>query len=448
MNLKYTSTLILFFILIGFNGTGQIESEIPEVPFYFKKELNNGLKFHGNSEREEFRTVENKSFEESTTGAVSYQFNSGFWNYMDYKQDELGINLEAGPYGGFGNWYDDFGVETIDADHSFYGLRINGWVDYFQRYYFDKRNYTIVDVNIWGRYDLFSQHSSGISTDSVGRVSDFDETTNESKFRYGFEAKAGWGFGRLNVVNNYMLADYILRNSYPGRNFAEAEIWALAKEIQVIKSDRNMREGHNEAEEVKRVLEGIKEKFFLAEPEGMEEIWPMGEFFPRFHGKRLEIGPFFNYFNREPDFIYGGYVQFEHSKYCQVKWNRDIGLALRYNRYKKPDEDIEESDPNQGLTPDLETRDWLSGEIKLGWSYYPNLKRQFDFGVKYIPGVDANNFEELGGFNHAFIPYVGYFSQINNRSRINLAFEYRITSDEKLMLPGPELVLSFYRSRY
>jgi len=86
--------------------------------------------------------------------------------------------------------------------------------------------------------------------------------------------------------------------------------------------------------------------------------------------------------------------------------------------------------------------------INIGWSFFPDLKQQIDFGVKYVPGVELNNFTDLGNFNHGLIPYLGYFSQINSKSRIYLSFAYRISADEKLMIPGPEFSLAFYRSRY
>ena len=87
-------------------------------------------------------------------------------------------------------------------------------------------------------------------------------------------------------------------------------------------------------------------------------------------------------------------------------------------------------------------------ELNIGWSYFPNLKKQIDFGVKYVPGVSLNCSSNTGDFNHGLVPDIGYFSQINSKSRVNFAFAYRISQDEKLMLPGPEFSLSFYRSRY
>ena len=95
-----------------------------------------------------------------------------------------------------------------------------------------------------------------------------------------------------------------------------------------------------------------------------------GEFEPRYEGQRFEFGPFFQYYNQEPDFVYGGYLQYENSKYKNLKWNRNISANLSYNRYK--------------------TQDWATAEINIGWSYYSNLQNQFDFGIRYNPGIELD----------------------------------------------------------
>ena len=38
----------------------------------------------------------------------------------------------------------------------------------------------------------------------------------------------------------------------------------------------------------------------------------------------------------------------------------------------------------------------MMGELNLGWSYYSELKSQFDFGVKYVPGIELNGFNDVG----------------------------------------------------
>jgi hypothetical protein len=225
-----------------------------------------------------------------------------------------------------------------------------------------------------------------------------------------------------------MLAEYILKKYYAGRVFSEEEIRKVTQEIYLIKSERDIIGGHNTEVESQLVGDFLSEKLLLRTPEDVEADWELGEFSPRVQGNRVELGPFFRYYNREPDFIYGGYIQYDHAKYCTVKWNRNFGVGLKYNRYKKDD--------------------WMNAEINLGWSYFPDLKRRLSIGIKYVPGIELNDFSELGEFSHGVIPSIGYFSQINSKSRVNFTFAYRISEDEKLMLPGPEFSLSVYRSRY
>ena len=100
----------------------------------------------------------------------------------------------------------------------------------------------------------------------------------------------------------------------------------------------------------------------------------------------------------------------------QELWSR-----FEYSRYKLKGNDpfIDDVQTESPLNEQFEGQDWVNAEINIGWSYFPDLKRQLDFGVKYIPGVELNNFSELGEFNHGLVPYVGYFSQINSKSRVN-----------------------------
>jgi hypothetical protein len=76
------------------------------------------------------------------------------------------------------------------------------------------------------------------------------------------------------------------------------------------------------------------------------------------------------------------------------------------------------------------------------------LKSQFDFGMKYIPGIALNGSGNDGELNNGFIPYLGYFTQIDSKSRVDIKLAYRFSEDEKLMLSGPEVSVSVYRSRY
>jgi len=406
----------------------QEESDYSEAFFYKKKELNTGVFFYGNGEREELRTDFSKTFDEINFTSGAFQFKNSYWNFLDYKQDFLEFVFEVGPFYGAGNWMDSSFVENIQADQTQIGVRANVSVDYSSRYYYNERNYTIVEVGGWASYGWFNQNSDGNSIDSNSVVTVFDDSSNNSKFRYGFEAKAGWGWGRLNPMNNFMLAQHILEKYYAGRIFSENEVKIIAAEIYKIKYEREIVIGHNKESEAQLVGDFLNEKMLLTHPEDLKTDWELAEFMPRLQGSRIETGPFFKYFNREPDFVYGAYIQYKNAKYKTLKWNRNFSTSVNYNRYKK--------------------HDWILAEFKIGWSYFPDLKKQYDFGVKYVPGVELNNFSNVGEFNQAVVPYVGYFSQINSKSRVNFSFAYRISQDEKIMLSGPEFSLAVYWSRY
>jgi len=423
--------LILFMLLLtsGISSvTAQIDFNNYETFFYTKKELNLGAVYYSDNEREELRTDESRQYEKLSTGTAKFQFKNQFWNYLNYKQEQIVFNFEAGPLWGSGNWIDSSSVENEVADHKILGLRTNAFVGYLSRFYYTNRNFTLVQLNANANYDLYQQHSEGTATTSGGSETNIDEKTGVSKFKYGFLAKAGWGIGRLNPVNNYMIADYLLSKYYKGRTFSTNEIIALSKQIANVKYQRDIISGHDTELESKQIQYYLNQKLLLTLPENIEEEWVYGEFLPRYNGTKVEFGPFFNYYNREPDFIYGAYFLFENAKYRNYKWNRNFKAGVNYNRYKRDD--------------------WMLGEINLGWSYFIKLKSQFDFGFKYIPGVQLNSFEDIGKVNHGFVPYLSYFSQLNSKARINLAFAWRISEDESLMLPGPEFSLSVYRSRY
>lgn len=407
---------------------GQYQGNKSEVYFYEKNELNFGLQYEANSEREQLLTDFTKEYEEMATGFVKFQFKNNYWNFLDSKQEHIKFNFEVGPLWGNGNWMDSTQVENIEADHKVFGLRTNASIDYLQRYYYSNKNYTLVQVDGWARYDIYQQNSKGSSTDSNDVVTFFDEKTNESELRYGFQAKAGWGWGRLNPMNHYMVAEYLLNKYYEGRNFSEEEIRKFADVIAELKHQRNLKTEHKIDVEAGQIKEFLNKKMLLTVPDNLDADWQGGEFLPRYNGERVEGGPFFQYYNREPDFVYGGYIQYENSKYSSYKWNRNFSANLNYNRYKK--------------------QDWILAELDFGWSYFPDLKNQWDFGLRYIPGIVVNGFKNMESLNHGFIPYLGYFSQINAKTRVNIAMALRISEDEKILLPGPEFSISIYRSRY
>ena len=429
---KYTDVAIygIILILLIFStkiGFAQYKFKNTEVFEFQKKEFNWGLHYNADTEREETRSKLWREYEELNTGAIKFQANSRFWNFLDYKQERIAFNIEAGPLWGKGSWIDSSSVANIEADQKIAGLRTYASASYSSRFYYNNKNYTLVQINGWGRYDLYNQNSTGISTDSDNVVTDFEEKTTKDKFRFNVSARAGWGIGRLNPMNNFMIADYLLKKYYGNTTFSQKEIAMLANEISKIKNQRNINTGHKTDKETEQIQEYINQKMFQMAATGIEEDWKAGEFAPRLSGNRVEFGPFFTYYNREPDFIYGGYLLFNHAKYCNVKWNRNFSAGINYNAYKK--------------------QDWILAELNLGWSYFIKLKSQFDFGFKYIPGIALKG-SENSSFNNGFVPYLGYFTQIDSKNRIDIKLAYRFSEDEKLMLPGPEVSVSVYRSRY
>jgi hypothetical protein len=202
----------------------------------------------------------------------------------------------------------------------------------------------------------------------------------------------------------------------------------LADEIGRIKTRRNSKFAHNVKTESDSLNQFIQRKFLLTNIEHLEGDFELGEFLPRFDGSRVEAGPFFNYYNREPDFIYGAYFDFINEKYKSYQWNRNFGAAVKYNHYKK--------------------QDWVLAEINVGASYYRGLRCRFDFGVKYIPGIVINDVDDVEPIVHNFVPYLGYFTQLNQKIRMEANASLRITNDEQFMTAGPEFSFKFYRSNY
>ncbi|MCY1721673.1 hypothetical protein OU798_15060 [Prolixibacteraceae bacterium Z1-6] len=429
---KQTSNLLnfIFFILIISGGTlkAQDNSINNSVVSFKKRELMSGFVFDVSKEREELLTDETKFDEDRTLLNAKFRFENQFWNLLDYKQEQINYAFEIGPFGGYGDWVDSSYIGNTVADHSFFGMRASANIDYSNRQYYDVKNYTLLEVGAWGRYDVYQQNSKGTSTDSMGVVTDFDNSDFENRFRYGFQAKAGWGVGRLSPMNHLMTAHYLLEKYYPGRIFSDYEIAQFAQVIANIKHNRDIKTEHVAEKEMQLVTDFIRNTLMLASPEAMAAEWMYSEFDPRMEGSRFEMGPFFKYYNQEPDFVYGGFVQYENAKYKNVSWNRNISVSLNYNRYKK--------------------QDWMLAEVNVGWSYYSKLKNQFDFGVRYVPAIEINGFEDVGSLSHNFVPYLSYFSQLNPKSRVRMDFSWRFADTDQFVLPGPEFSLAIYRSKY
>lgn len=415
-----------------------------EVVSYKKREINTGFVLEVSRELEELLSADTKFEDERTLLNGKFRFQNLYWNLQDYKQERLNLSLEFGPMGGFGDIIDSTNVESIVADQDFYGIRTALNIDYLYRYYYDAKSYTFFDVSAWGRYDFYKENLDGTSTDSLGVVSAVNESDTKDRLRYGINAKVGWGTGRLSPMNHLMTAHYLLEKYYPGRLFSDYEIAKFAQAIARIKNSRNHKEGHNLDREMEELANFVTTNFVLASPESMSIEWEFAEFAPRFQGNKFEIGPHFKYYNKEPDFLYGGFVQYNNAKYVNVKWNRNISTNVTYERYTRQDWELDDD----GISNNNKSQDWLKAEFDLGWSYYPNLKTQFDFGVRYVPGVEMSNYDDLGSIGHSAIPYIGYFTQLNSKSRVKLDFAWRFADNEQFILPGPEFSLAIYRSKY
>jgi hypothetical protein len=422
--------IIVLLVLLFFSESGfsQPNRDSTSLNFFIKKELNTGVVFSFDAEREEFRTDKTRNFEEIAKGFARFRWETRNWIFLPYRQETWNILFEAGPWYGKGNWIDSTKIQAIDAEQKLTGLQGNVQANYTSRFYFDRKNYTVVSVNAWGRYGLFRRNAEGFQTDSNQVTIPYNEQSEHSKLRYGFQAKAGWGMGRLNIVNHYMTAEWLLKKHYPGRLFSAAEILKVTREIARIKHQRNARAGHSSENEWEQLGQFLKNELMLKSPEMNGSDWELTEFRPRLDGSRIEFGPFFNYFNREPDFVYGGYFRFENHNYCSQNRNRNLSASLSYNGYKR--------------------KDWILLETDLGWSFYPNLKTEYGFGLKYISGMVVDGLDDLDPVRHNFVPYLEYFSQVNKKYRIETALAWRIAPNDQFMMPGPEVSVSVYRSRY
>ncbi|MBW6535471.1 MAG: hypothetical protein K0B11_10710 [Mariniphaga sp.] len=423
-----TGSFLLVLFFFSEKGFSQPHSDSISQSFFIKKELNTGVVFSFGAEREELRTDKTRNFEEIKKGFAGFRWENRNWIFLPYRQETWNISLGAGPIYGKGDWIDSAKVQVIDTEQKMTGIQGNVQANYLARFYFDQKNYTLVGVNAWGRYGMFRRNAEGFQTDSNQVTIPYNEKTEHSKLRYGFQAKAGWGMGRLNIVNHYMTAEWLLEKHYPGRLFSVEEIMKVAREIGRIKHQRNASAGNSLENEWEQLSEYLKTQLFLKNPGSVVSDWGSTEFRPRLDGSRFEFGPFFNYFNREPDFVYGGYIKFENHKYCSLNRNRNLSARLSYNGYKR--------------------KDWILLETDLGWSFYPNLKTEYGFGLKYMPGMVVDGFDDIGPVRHNFVPYLEYFSQVNTKYRIETALAWRIVSNDQFMLPGPELNVSVYRSRY
>lgn len=431
---KYTPFLFLMILFSGLIITNStfaqdlFKLDSTHQYFYIKKEIDKGLFSNGQNERESLISDNLDYSEKLYTGYAGFQLKGQVWNFLQDKQEMMNLSVNVGPFLGSGTGFEINPTEIIKANKQRYGLRAGIEGNYESRFYYDQKTYTLVQVNAWGRNDVFWQNSVGNRVDTNQVMTDYNNDEFLDHFRYGFQAKGGWGFGRLKPMNHYMVSDYIFSKFYPQRLFSEIEKGNLANLIGAIKQRREPGVERESAEELRELKEFLRKNMLLEPPNFSENEWLMGEFLPRYDGSRLELGPFFNYYNREPDFYYGGFLQYRNDKYQNFRWNRNISLQASYSHYKK--------------------NDWASIVADFGYSYYPNLKTQFSFGLKYMPGIVIYSLQNMEPVKHNFIPYIEYFTQVNEKSRVNLTFAWHIADGEEFLMPGPEFTLSLYRSSY
>ena len=398
---------------------------------FIKTELNSGFLFFRNNNREALITDRSEhSFERADYNAdYFYGFNS--WAYKKETQAEFSILSGVGFLSGKGTSMRTDNLNNIKLDDKIFGLNLFMDFNYASRFYFDEKNFTIVEAKGFGRVEKIRKHSEGFNIPSYGHFISplpHEEKILDNRLRYGVHGRAGWGTGKMAPANYYMLADYIFDKYYNGQLFSETEKKQLATIIARVKNNRSVKTGHSEEAEIKQFKEAAGKKLLIRLPEGIEEIWGMGEFSPRLDGTRFEVGPFFSYYNREPDFIYGGYVKFEKKKYCNLSGNLNFTTELSYNRYKK--------------------RDWVKWETGLFYDFYPNLRTKYSFGLTYIPVLIVNDFNDIEPVQHVLIPSFSCYSQVNEKLRASLSFLYRIADENDFFMEGPEFSLAIYRSRY
>lgn len=424
---QLSAVVFLISMLIApISGWAQLHKIQTDKLEFKRHEINWGLNYSAKNERESWKTDDAKYYEEMSSNSVNLLLENKFWDFSEDRQRQFFVSAKAGPLWGKGNWNDSSYIEEIDAEHRLNGMRAAISADYSLRYYYSNRNYTLLHVYATAQYDWYSQTSEGTVIDSNSVVSDYIDDSKGDKLKTGINARAGWGLGRLAVVNHFMAAEFLLKKYYPERDFSQDEIMLLAGEIARLKNNRDPLISHQPEIEIEQLETFLNQKMILTPERITVKDWESGEFLPRYSGSRVEFGPFFQYFNREPDFVYGGYLTFENARYCNMKWNRNFSAAINYNAYKH--------------------NDWVLGEINLGWSYFQQMQSQWDLGLKYIPGLEIGNEKAL--FYQGVVPYFSWFTQLNSKNRIDMSLAWRITSDEKLMLPGPEISVSVYRSRY
>lgn len=426
---RLISGLLALLPLAALASNQFIPDKVSSLRFY-KTELNSGFSFYKNDTRESFIT-DLSNFTENRSNYGADYFYSLNWFGLDNKKQEISkILIGIGPVYATGN--STFSEQLIarSADNRIFGATLSGKIDFSGRYYYEGNSYALVEAAGFGKIEKLQINSKGYEANLVSsaQATRFEENFLDNRLRYGIKTKAGWGIGQPEVANHLMEAEYILNSFYKGRLFSPGEKNELADKIGRIKNSRKLQAAHNTEKEAEEVARFLNSNLLLTIPGELVETWKYGEFSPRFDGNRFEVGPFFNYFNREPDFVYGGFLGFESDKYLNFRWSRLFKAELSYNRYK--------------------TRDWLQLETVFQFDFYQNLRSKFSLGLKYIPVLEVKDTRQNTSFQNVFIPTIGYFSQLNEKTRMELALVYNITNQNDYFIQGPEFSLSIYRSRY
>jgi hypothetical protein len=412
------------------NPYNQTWKDSLETSHFRKKETNTGFFLFRNNSRESLTTGFSEYSEERSNYALYGYFGVHSWRFMDLLQEEIHVSTGIGPLYSTGESERSTATVATRLDNRIYGISTFADLQYEGRFYYDATRYALVEVLGYGRFETLKMDSEGTIRET-GKGSSQTPVTSEStdnRLRYGADARAGVGFGRLEPVNYRMQAEYLLETFYSGKLFSAEETNRVISAISKIKNNRKWKEGHVLENERNELLAFLREKMLLLLPDIREGIWQFSEFKPRFSGKRFEAGPLFSYYNREPDFIYGGFARVEFHSYRSTSRNVRLLTEVTYNRYKE--------------------RDWFLWENAFQLDYYQNLRSLFSVGVKYVPGMVVNGFTDVEPVQHALIPYLEYYRQLNEKYRMMVILRYRITEENDFFMKGPEFSLAFYRSRY
>jgi hypothetical protein len=399
---------------------------------FVKTEINHGYLLSRNNSRESLNTQYSDYSESKANYNAAYFYSLNNWSINESKHEYFNAFIGLGPLYSDGTSTKMETIYDTKFDDNIFGVNLNGKFNYSGRFYTGDKGYGLVEVGGFGLMEKVKKYSKGDKTNLISSAWPTNTKVKEDYFdnrlRYGLEARAGAGFGKPLVVNYLMAAEYFMKKFYPGQLFSEPEKQNLANAIGRIKNNRSVWAGHDPEKEAIQLDQFLNSQMYLTIPENLKEYWLFGEFLPRYDGSRIDVGPFFNYYNREPDFIYGGYVNYENNKYENFHWNRLLKAELSYNRYK--------------------TTDWVKLETCIAFDYYRNLHSKFNAGLKFIPVLVANNIDDLGPMKFALIPSVEYYTELSEKIRMSLAFSYNITDKNDFFIKGPEFSLFFYRSRY